>query len=233
LQDLQTSNGVALSYAYVAPGDGRRQDVGHAYLKPLLEDGKHHNLHVLVESQVIKVLFKESRQASGVVFRPNPRYQTDKGQEQTLRARKLVVLSAGALGTPSILERSGIGNAEVLTRAGIQASHSLSGVGRDYQDHQLLLCYYKSGASPDDTLDSVYNGSRNVSELIANNDKILGWNGFDASAKIRPTEAEIRSLGREFQMAWNEDFESISDRPLASVLFYSGYAQDSLVTKKM
>ncbi|KAI0839680.1 alcohol oxidase-like protein [Hypoxylon sp. FL0890] len=55
IQDLDSNNGVQRSMRYISP-DGKRQDTAHAYLHPRLNDGKHRNLHVLVESKVIRVL---------------------------------------------------------------------------------------------------------------------------------------------------------------------------------
>ncbi|RYO81092.1 hypothetical protein DL764_009813 [Monosporascus ibericus] len=224
LQDLRTGHGVAKSYAYVSPKDGRRQDVAHTYLHPQLQDGKHPNLHVLVESQVIRVLFHHNHQASGVEYRPNPKHQSGslQGPTQTIKATKLIILAAGALGTPPILERSGVGDPEILGRAGVQNICSLPGVGHDYQDHQLLQCYYESYASPSDTLDRVYNGTLKIPDLLANGDKILSWNGFDASSKIRPSEPELEALGHDFREAWDKDFANAPSRPLASMVFYSG-----------
>jgi alcohol oxidase len=54
-------------------------------------------------------------------------------------ARKLVVVSAGALGTPQILERSGVGHPVILNKLGIPVVSDLPGVGENYQDHQLSI----------------------------------------------------------------------------------------------
>lgn len=72
LQDLQTVNAVSSLRRFVSPKDGKRQDAAHAYLHPCLQDGDHSNLHVLVESQVTRVIFDEGKRATGVEFRPNP-----------------------------------------------------------------------------------------------------------------------------------------------------------------
>ena len=224
LQDLQTAHGAAKSFAYVSPKDGRRQDVAHKYLHPLLQDGKHPNLHVLVESQVLRVFFDDNQRATGVEFRPNPRFQigSNQGPVQTIKAKRLVVLTAGALGTPPILERSGVGDPEVLGRAGIQTTHALPGVGRNYEDHQLLTSHYKCSISPSSTIDCVFNGVRNTSKLVADGDEILKWNGFDAFSKHRPTESELESLGVDFQKTWKQDFQNSLDRPLVGMALYTG-----------
>lgn len=62
------------------------------------------------------------------------RYRRD-GREHAVRARHEVVLAAGAINTPQVLELSGIGDGEVLRAAGVATVHHLPGVGRNLQDH--------------------------------------------------------------------------------------------------
>ncbi|RYP81724.1 hypothetical protein DL769_001874 [Monosporascus sp. CRB-8-3] len=227
LQDLQ-SVGVARILKYVSP-QGQRQDVAHTYLHPRLQDGRHPNLHVLVESQVVRVIFDGSRRASGVEFRPNPAMQSNPvggPGRRTVRARKLVVLSCGSLGTPPILERSGVGSQEILKRAGVPLIADLPGVGRDYQDHNLCLYVYKANLPPEATTDGVHTGQVDVPTLLASKEKILGWNGIDASSKIRPTSAEASELGSTFRDVWDRDFEGASSKPLVSMIFSAGLIGD-------
>ncbi|RYP51229.1 hypothetical protein DL768_003388 [Monosporascus sp. mg162] len=208
LQDLQ-SVGVARILKYVSP-QGQRQDVAHTYLHPRLQDGRHPNLHVLVESQVVRVIFDGSRRASGGEFQPNPVMQSnpvDSPGKRTVRARKLVVLSCGTLGTPPILERSGVGSPEILKQAGVPLIAGLPGVGCDYQDHNLSLYVYKADLPPEATTDGIHSGQVDISTLLASKEKILGWNGIDASSKIRPTSSELSGLGPTFRESWDRDFE--------------------------
>ena len=109
---------------------------------------------------------------------PNPLFHPDGPTEtRTVRGKKLVVVSAGALGTPGILERSGIGGKEVLEGVGVKRRVDLPGVGENYQgapiigderayvadcfwtctDHTNLFSSY---FAPDDaeTLDAMYSG---------------------------------------------------------------------------
>ncbi len=65
---------------------------------------------------------------------PNPRFQPDSTAEpRSVRAKKLVVISAGTFGSPGILERSGIGAKDVLEKAGVKQVVDLPGVGENYQ----------------------------------------------------------------------------------------------------
>jgi len=53
--------------------------------------------------------------------------------------RKQVVLGCGTLGTPQVLERSGVGSAQLLNKLGIAVVSDLPGVGEQYQDHYTTL----------------------------------------------------------------------------------------------
>jgi alcohol oxidase len=216
LQDLDANNGVQRWLRYVSP-DGKRQDTAHTYLHPKLEDGNHPNLHVVVESQVHRVLF-EGKKAVGVEYRPNPVFQASVNLSQspmrTVRARKMVIVSCGACGTPPVLERSGIGNPEILKRAGIPVVEDLPGVGHDYQDHNLILYPYKTSLDAGETIDGILSGRANVAALVEKKDAILGWNAIDISSKLRPTETDVATLGPEFKSAWDKDFKNAPNRPL-------------------
>lgn len=141
LQSLHSNNGTGPWYRYVSPYDGRRQDVAHRYLHPLLQSGNAPNVYVLVGSQVLRILFNdttegEQKRAVGVEYRPNPSSnstQARAGSRRTVTARKLVVASLGAFGTPLLLERSGVGDPAVLEKAGVSVVESLPGVGNNFQ----------------------------------------------------------------------------------------------------
>lgn len=206
------------AHRFVSP-DGKRQDTAHRYLWPLLEDGKHPNLHVVVESQVVRVTF-EGKRASGVVYRTNKDSQP--GTLRTVKARKKVVVSCGAIGSPLLLERSGIGKPEILEAASVSIVADVPGVGQGYNDHHLLTYPYQSSLNPDETLDALVQRRVDPGEMIKNNDKLLGWNAQDVTCKLRPSEAEIAALGPQFQDAWNRDFSSAPTRPLMLMSLTSG-----------
>ncbi|KAF9871858.1 putative alcohol dehydrogenase [Colletotrichum karsti] len=229
LQNLEANNGYERWMRYVSL-DGKRQDSAHTFLHPLLEDGKHPNLHVLVESKVVRVLFDEHKRAVGVEYTPNPDYQavlnTTRHPVQTVKARKLVVVSCGACGTPGVLERSGVGAKSVLEKAGVPLVSDLPGVGHDYQDHHLILYPYKTALKKEETLDELFSGRISHEDAIAQKHKMLGWNGVDVIGKIRPAEEEVDRLGPEFRKAWNKDFKKDPNRPLMLSGFLHGYLGD-------
>lgn len=173
---------------------------------------------MLVESKVVRVLLDDDKRAVGVEYTPNPDFQAEIGPTMhpkfTVKARKLVVVSCGACGTPTVLERSGLGDPEILKKANIPVAVDLPGVGRDYQDHHLLLYPYKTNLGPHETIDRVLRNPAGRQQLIDSKDKVLGWNGIDIASKLRPTEDDVAALGPEFQNAWNKDFKNFPDRPL-------------------
>lgn len=224
LQDLDTNNGVQRALRFVGT-DGRRQDAASNYLHPRLEDGAHPNLHVLVETKVIKILF-EGKRAVGIEFKPNPAFQKDNANVQRVKARKLVIGSCGALGTPLLLERSGLGEEAVLNKAGVPVVAHIPGIGRNYQDHHLLVQPYYSALEPSETFDAPLAGRMNIEELIKSNAPIMGWNGQDVSCKLRPTEADVAALGPQFEAAYATDYLSTPNKPLALLALLGGFPGD-------
>jgi choline dehydrogenase len=82
----------------------------------------------------------EGPRATGVRY-------THGGSEQVARADDQVILAAGAINSPKLLELSGIGDPEVLSRYGIAVRHALPGVGRNLQDHlQIRTVFRVTGA---------------------------------------------------------------------------------------
>src|SRR6056297_1237849 len=104
--------------------DGVRCSTALAYLRPARGRS---NLTVCTGALVKRVLLEDGR-ATGV------RYQR-RGAIHEVRASGEVILCAGALGSPHLLELSGIGRPEVLERAGIALEHELPGVGENLHDH--------------------------------------------------------------------------------------------------
>jgi choline dehydrogenase-like flavoprotein len=104
--------------------NGERFSAAKAYLTPNLSRP---NLQVLTGAQVLRVRF-ESRRAVGVDVRMG-------GAERTLKARREVILSAGALQSPQLLMLSGVGPGAHLQALGLPVLHDLPGVGQHLHDH--------------------------------------------------------------------------------------------------
>ena len=105
---------------------------------------------------------------------------TAKQTPRTVKARKMVALSAGANGTPLILERSGVGQKNILERAGVPLVEELDGVGHDYQDHHLTLYAYRTNLNKRDTINAFSDGRIDVAQAIKDTDELLGTNAMDA-----------------------------------------------------
>lgn len=217
LQDLEASNGVQ-RWLRTVTLDGRRSTAAHGYVHPLLRDGKHPNLHVLTETNVVRVLFDNGKRAVGVEVTPNPKFvPVLPGGTRTktiLRARKLVVLSAGALGSAPILERSGVGDPDILRRAGVPLVEAVPGVGFAYQDHPFMLNVYKTNFAWEETMDRFYTGQKTVEEALADKDEMLKWNGVDFGSKLRPSDQDIERMGPEFKAFWDKNFKNEIHKPL-------------------
>ena len=103
---------------------GRRMSVAHCYLKPAMSRP---NLRVVTEAPTRRILL-EGKRCVGVVYE---RW----GREVEARAAKEVILCAGAVATPQLLELSGIGKPEVLKTHGINVVHAMPAVGENFRDH--------------------------------------------------------------------------------------------------
>ncbi|KAI1170795.1 alcohol oxidase-like protein [Nemania sp. FL0916] len=223
MQDLDVINGVQRSMRYISPG-GKRQDAAHAYLHPRLQGGGHLNLHVLVESRVVRVLFDDDKKAVGVEFKSRADPEAD--GTRIVRAKRMVIVSCGALGTPSVLERSGIGSGEILRRAGIDLVADVPGVGENYSDHHLALYPYRSTLSPHETVDGLIAGRLDAAEMIRTQDHMLGWNAMDVACKFRPSEADVAAFSSQLREKWNQDFRGSPDKPLALMYLVSTFFGD-------
>jgi choline dehydrogenase-like flavoprotein len=219
LQDLTSVNKVQRSWRYIDE-DGKRQDSAHTFLHPRLQDGQHNNLIVITEHEVKKVNL-QSKKAVSVTIQGTPGFQ-DPSSTYTIKAKKRIVLSSGNLGTPLILERSGVGDPNILTSKGISVNHALNGVGKNYQDHNLIMTSYYSSLQSNETYNGILRGTESYDDLLATNSPKLGWTAMEVTSKLRPKQAEIDALGTSFKAAWNRDFKNKPTKPMATVATVSG-----------
>jgi len=131
--------GVGLTQTYTH--QGARFSAADAYLNTAVLKA-HANLIVRVNSQVTKLVFKEDEGATptvtGVTFK-----NTVTGKVYTVKAKREVVLSAGAVNTPQLLMLSGIGPKTVLEQFNIKAVHINEAVGKNLKDHPNAPVAYK------------------------------------------------------------------------------------------
>lgn len=122
--DYNGTSQEGFGYYQVTQRAGRRWSAYRAYLEPAM---RRPNLTVRTHAQAMRVLIEDGR-AAGIVYRRA-------GRDETLRAKAEVVLAAGAVQTPQLLELSGIGDGKLLSRHGIEVVLDAPGVGANYQDH--------------------------------------------------------------------------------------------------
>jgi len=124
--DYNSDQQAGFSYYQLTQKNGRRFSAKHAYLNPAL--GRK-NLAVEKRAFAKRIVIQEGR-AVGVFYEQG-------GQEITVRARREVLLSAGSVQSPQLLELSGIGQGERLKRLGVDVVKDLAGVGENLQDHYI------------------------------------------------------------------------------------------------
>lgn len=136
VDDFNTGDNFGSSYFEVNQKAGFRFNAVRAFIRPI----RHRkNLTILTEAQAERVMLT-GRKATGVEFQL-------KGAPTKVSVAGELILSAGAIGTPQILQLSGIGPGSLLRRHGIDVLHDLAGVGENLQDHlQIRTAFKISGA---------------------------------------------------------------------------------------
>jgi len=136
VDDFNRGDNEGSAYFDVNQRRGRRWSAARGFLKPVLNRA---NLRVVTGAHVERLVF-EGRRAAGV------RYSVG-GIGQEARAGGEIVLAAGAIGTPQLLELSGVGRPEVVASLGREIVSASPGVGENLQDHlQLRTIFRIAGA---------------------------------------------------------------------------------------
>ena len=124
----------------------RRKKQKSNYLKPIKDRA---NLTIATGAQVRRVLF-DGKRAIGIEYDAN-------GQTTVARAKGEIVLSLGAIGSPQILQLSGVGPGALLGEFGIPVVRELPGVGENLQDHLQIRAVYKTNQpSLNDEVNSLF-----------------------------------------------------------------------------
>jgi choline dehydrogenase-like flavoprotein len=130
--DFNTGSNEGISYFHVNQKNGRRWSAARGFLKPALSRP---NLKLEINAHAMRILFEGNR-AVGVEI-------LQSGTLRRIHARKEVILSAGAVASPQILQLSGIGDGNLLQQHGVPVVQHLPGVGENLQDHLQLRPIYK------------------------------------------------------------------------------------------
>ena len=193
---------------------GKRSYSATGYLRPNL--GRK-NLKVLTEAQATKVLL-EGNTAKGVEFVHN-------GTKHQVLADREVILSAGVIQSPQLLELSGIGDPEILRAAGVEVAVENKGVGANFQDHVLggLLFDLKPGI---DSMDALHGEEFNKMQQDAyektqkgpygSPGMMMGFVSYASVASPEEVEATIKEIKQKSlaKTAFQKAQEKVSPLPL-------------------
>jgi choline dehydrogenase len=150
--DLNGEFAEGVGYVQATQRNGQRASTARSYIEPVRARA---NLEVRLHCPVTRVLIEAGR-ASGVEYRRD-------GIPTTASAAHGVIVSAGALATPGVLLRSGLGPAARLAELGIEATHDLPGVGQNLQEHAAVRMSFHSTVP---TLNSDMGPLRNVAHVL-------------------------------------------------------------------
>ncbi|TCL00533.1 choline dehydrogenase-like flavoprotein [Shimia isoporae] len=128
--DFNTGDNEGVGYFKVNQKSGWRWNTAKAFLRPRKD-----RLKVEVNAQTLRLLIERGR-VVGVEYRQN-------GDLKQARCGGDVVLSAGAVNSPQILQLSGVGPGDILREHGIAVQHEVEGIGSNLQDHLQLRCAWK------------------------------------------------------------------------------------------
>ena len=120
-----------IGYCQQTRGGRFRASAARAYLRPARRRG---NLDVVTHALVHRILF-DGKRAIGIEYERG-------GKVERVEAAREVILAAGAIGSPHLLQLSGVGAPDDLGRAGIAVHHPLPGVGQNLQDHYVVRITY-------------------------------------------------------------------------------------------
>jgi len=191
----------------VSPG-GRRMSASATYLKPAVKRG---NARLMTHTMVHRIIVENGRAVGVEIVRG--------GETKTLRARREVILSAGAIKSPQLLMLSGIGPGAELARHGIQMLVDLPAVGGNYQNHVPYTLQFLCNSRV-----SAYGYLRPLNALKAGIDYALFRRG--------PLAETAFGVGGTFRSRDDVEYPDIQVVVSGAIVFGSGTANAELKTEK-
>ncbi|MEO8739971.1 MAG: choline dehydrogenase [Casimicrobiaceae bacterium] len=189
--DFNGATQEGVGYYHLSTRNGWRCSTATAYLKPAR--GRT-NLAVATDARVVKIRF-DGRRATGVDY-------LQRGTRLVASARREVLLCAGALQTPQLLQLSGVGPAQLLASFGIPLVHELPGVGENLQDHLQARVIFQctKPITTNDTLQSPWRKIAMALEyaLRRSGPMAIGINQGGIFARTRP---QVASPDVQFHVA--------------------------------
>ncbi|XP_041971730.1 glucose dehydrogenase [FAD, quinone] [Aricia agestis] len=135
VRDLNGESRTGFAIAQTTNRNGSRLSVARAFLRPVKNRP---NLHVMLNATVSKVLINQTTRQAYAVEVIN-----SFGRTEVIFANNEIVLSAGAVASPQILQLSGVGDPNVLSRAGVKTIHNLPAVGKNLHNHVAHFLNFK------------------------------------------------------------------------------------------
>jgi choline dehydrogenase len=132
VDDFNRGDNEGCGYFHVNQKAGVRWNTSKGFLRPVRH---RRNLDVEINA-LVERLVVDGKRVTGLVVR-------QQGQRRTIGASREVILAAGAIGSPQIMQLSGIGPGGLLRGLAIPVQHELCGVGENLQDHLQIRCAYK------------------------------------------------------------------------------------------
>ncbi|KAI1780614.1 glucose-methanol-choline oxidoreductase [Hypoxylon cercidicola] len=179
-----------------------RESSETAFLQKSLDDP---NYYLYPLTMAKKVIFDDSKTATGVLVNTG-------GREYTISARKEVILSGGVIGSPQLLQASGVGPAELLTSLNIPVVADLPGVGQNFQDHIVFGVSHR--------IDSITASSYSNPTVLAEQTKmfdeqaagmftspatdILAWEKLPNNTRSSFASETLDVLSQEYPADWPE-----------------------------
>ena len=181
--DFNTAEPEGVGIYQVTQQGGKRHSTARAFLKPVTS---RQNLTILTGAEVLRLDTADGA-AQGVILRQN-------GVETRITARAEVILSAGTIGSPDILLRSGIGPAAQIMDFGGTVLHDLPGVGQNLQDHVdvMVICQSRSTTPYGISLQALPRLALDGLRWITGNRGMLSSNMVEAGGFVRSQPSEPR-----------------------------------------
>ena len=144
-EELKAIKDVDYKLAKFTIKNGKRHSVYHEYLKRSM---KRKNLKIIIHAKVLKIEFNENKEATSVLI-------STASDVSKVLVRKEIILSAGAIHSPQILQLSGIGNKYDLMKLGINVVHHLPEVGQNLFDHLNFPLFVSINTSASVTIEKI------------------------------------------------------------------------------
>lgn len=206
-----------------------REDAARAYYLPIRESAK--NLQVMLNTEARRLTWKTAASnttAGATMTAAGVEVKTQDGKTMVVKARKEVILSAGALVSPLLLEKSGVGNKEILAAAGIKSVVDLPTVGENLQDQTNNGLKFGIANNFTETDKNAY-VAYPTAEQVFGKDKVQAV-AAKVKAALPAYAAQVASangnvtkaadLEKLFNMQYDLIFDEAQPNPIAEVLLY-------------